>query len=62
MRQYVITDAEMQSLIDQLELHAMRKINVMSRHDPDSQLIQEIHRAFHFVAVRWTQSMGFTKP
>ena len=59
MKVYVVTDQEMKSLIDQLELHAMREANV-THADVSSLQVQEMHRAFHFVAVRWAQAMGYT--
>lgn len=73
-RQYVITEEEMQSLIDSLELHRLRQDNVCNptRHLDDAwrnlsdkekanigAAVDSLHRGFHFVAVRWAQSMGF---
>lgn len=58
MRVYMLTDEDMQSLIDQLELEAMRKANVIG--DSFKKIeVQDLHRSFHFVAVRWTQAHGY---
>lgn len=58
--QYVITAEEMQSLIEQLELSKLRQ---MSEHAPSSTIhkqdIDDVHRAFHYYVVRWTQAMGY---
>lgn len=59
-RQYVITEEEMQSLIERLELAKLREMN---NHAPQSvihrQEIDDLHRLFHYVTVRWAQDMGF---
>jgi hypothetical protein len=71
--QYVITEAEMNSLMDQLKLENMLDKNLMigghspedrkSRYDsltPEEQnRLNGVHRAFHYVCVRWAQEMGF---
>lgn len=57
--QYVITEEEMQSLIDHLELSKMRDQNIW-RSDPSKPATaDDMHRAFHFVVVRWAQAVGF---
>lgn len=73
-RQYVITEAEYQSLLDKLELANLRASNTCDpyRHldeawrdltDKEKQAamaaIDSIHRGFHYVVVRWAQEMGF---
>lgn len=72
-RVYVITEPEMQALIDQLELKSMVDKNMLiggfSEEDrqqryetlsPDEKnRLSGVHRAFHFVCVRWAQEMGF---
>lgn len=59
-RQYVITEEEMMSLIEQLELSKLRQ---MDSHAPQSAIhkqdIDDIHRKFHLYVVRWAQNMGF---
>ena len=59
-RQYVITEAEMLSLIESLEL---AKLRTMNGHAPKAAIhkfdIDDIHRTFHHVTVRWAQDMGF---
>lgn len=73
-RQYVITEEEMNTLLDSLELHRLREDNVCNptRHLDDAwrdlsdkekkniePAIDSLHRGFHMVAVRWAQSVGF---
>lgn len=60
-KQYVVTEEEMNSLLDQLKLQAMQETNSIMRDDlkkPPS--MHEVHRAFHFIVVRWAQAVGFT--
>ncbi len=67
-RQYVITEAEMQGLMDQLELKSMVDANHLigggqERYEaltPDEKnRLNGVHGAFHYVCVRWAQEMGF---
>lgn len=65
-RVYMITEAEMQGLLDQLELKAMSDKNVLVHPDQWAKLtpdemnrLSSVHRAFHYVCVRWAQEMGF---
>ena len=59
-RVYMITEEEMLSLLESLELEALRKANLLgTKHDLLGQPIGDLHRAFHYVAVRWAQSIGF---
>lgn len=73
---YVITESEMQGLIDQLELKSMVDKNyiiggydVADRNKRFENLSSDeknrlscVHRAFHMVCVRWAQEMGFNTP
>ncbi len=58
--QYVVTEEELLSLIESLELNKLRE---MDRHALNSSIhkqdIGDLHRAFHYVTVRWVQSIGF---
>lgn len=60
---YIVTEEEFHSLIDQLKLESFNEHNIM-RTNPDDiagpQRVRDIHRAFHYVAVRWVQTMGCT--
>lgn len=56
--QYVVTREEFLSLIDQLKLETMNKENVLRIDYIKSPTPEDIHRSFHFVVVRWIQSMG----
>lgn len=59
-RQYVITEEEMMSLIEQLELAKLRQ---EANHAPQAIIhktdYEDMHRTFHFYVVRWAQKMGF---
>ena len=59
-RQYVVTEEEMTSLIESLELTKLRQND---SHAPKSPLhkddIDAVHRTFHHRVVRWAQSIGF---
>lgn len=59
-RQYVVTEEEMLSLIESIELGKMRQMN---EHAPQATIhkqdIDDIHRQFHYIVVRWVQAMGF---
>lgn len=60
-RQYVITEEEMNSLIDQLKLKAMQDSGHFRGDDPDKPPnLHDVHRAFHYVVVRWAQAVGFS--
>jgi hypothetical protein len=65
-RVYMITEAEMNSLMDQLKLQSMSDQNILIHPDRYEKLSAEemnrlnnVHRAFHMVCVRWAQEMGF---
>lgn len=66
-KQYVVTDVEMQALINSLELAALRAANHGPRMEPEGQtpkqihaaLTDSLHRSFHMVVVRWTQDIGY---
>jgi hypothetical protein len=59
-RVYQITEEEMMSLIETLELVKLREF---SSHAPNAtvhrQDIDDLHRTFHLHVVRWAQAMGF---
>lgn len=57
-KQYVVTEEEFLSLIDQLKLQSMQANNVMRADYDKPPTADDIHRAFHYVAVRWVQAMG----
>ena len=57
--QYVVSEAEMQSLFDQLRLESMRTEGYF-RGEPDRPItLNDMHRSFHMVTVRWAQAMGY---
>lgn len=69
----MITEPEMQGLLDQLELKEMVDKNYLiggfdsddrtKRYEalsPDEKnRLSGVHRAFHMICVRWAQEMGF---
>lgn len=57
-KQYVVTEEEFLSLIDQLKLQSMQSANVLRADHDKPPTADDIHRAFHYVAVRWVQAMG----
>ena len=59
-RQYVITEEEMRSLLNRLELKAMQGDNLLREDLSKPPTMADVHRAFHYVAVRWMQSVGFS--
>ncbi len=56
MRAIIIIDDQARALLEQLELRALRDKN----HGPreDSEIVSQVHRAFHYVVTRWLQEMG----
>lgn len=56
---YVVTEEEFMSLIESLELIRLRENNVLSKNPDEVPTKEEMHRAFHYVVVRWVQAMGF---
>lgn len=72
-RVYIITEPEMQGLLDQLQLtsivdtnHLLGGSSVEERQQRYENLTPEeqnrlkgVHRAFHMICVRWAQEMGF---
>lgn len=63
MRQYVVTEAELLALIDSLASQKMIQQNVMRegwKDDPNGKRPEDLHRAFHYVVVRWVQDIGFS--
>jgi hypothetical protein len=72
-RVYMITEPEMQGLLDQLELTSMldknhliggsdvadRKARYESLTPDEKNRLSSVHRAFHMICCRWAQEMGF---
>lgn len=55
MRVIQITDADAQKLLDDLSLAEFR---IKSEVDP--RLVDDIHRRFNYIVVRWLQNHGAT--
>lgn len=55
---FIVTEEEFLSLIDQLKLQTMIADNVMREDYTKPPTVSDIHRSFHYVAVRWVQAMG----
>ena len=72
-RVYMITEPEMQGLLDQLEMKSMvdmnhligghgveeRQAHYESLAPDEKNRLSTVHRAFHMICVRWAQEMGF---
>lgn len=72
-RVYLITEPEMQGLLDQLQMQAMMDKNHLiggydvsertaryeSLSSDEKNRLSVVHRAFHHICVRWAQEMGF---
>ena len=72
-RIYVITEPEMQALLDQLEMTSMvdknqliggcstddRRRQYEALSPEEKNRLNDVHRAFHYIVVRWAQEMGF---
>jgi hypothetical protein len=59
MKVYLVTELELKTLLERLELAKLRQMNF---HAPTSTIhkseIDDLHRIFHYVAVQWTQEVG----
>lgn len=55
---YLITETQMKSLPERLELTALRKNNILTRSNVDRQEDDDLYRAFVFVIHRWISEMG----
>lgn len=72
-RVYMITEPEMQALLDQLQMQSMTDKNLLigginagerqQRYEAlsadEQNRLSAVHRAFHHICVRWAQEMGF---
>lgn len=72
-RVYMITEPEMQGLLDQLHLNEMVDKNyIIGGYDTDDRRkryeamtpeeqnrLSGVHRSFHMICTRWAQEMGF---
>lgn len=61
MRAIIINDVDARALLAKLELTKLRGDGHIMREDFDRPpTIEEIHRVFHYVVVRWLQDQGAT--
>lgn len=58
MRAIIIDDKDARALLDKLELKALRADNIMRADHAKPPTVEEIHRAFVYVVVRWLQEQG----
>ena len=59
-RVYLVSEEEMTSLIEGLELAKLRQLDAHAPHAPIHKAdIDDIHRTFHLRVVRWAQAVGF---
>ncbi len=58
MRAIIIQDTDARALLDKLRLQSMQSENVM-RFDPNQPArVEDVHRAFHYIVVKWFQEQG----
>lgn len=60
MKAIIVSETELNALLDRLELVSLRKATHWPGQKPDSQEITEAHRAFHYEVTRWIQEVGGT--
>ncbi len=61
-RVYLITEEEMNALLDSLKLKALEDHNYLRHNDltpEEKNRLSGVHGAFHMVCVRWAQAVGF---
>ena len=67
MRVIIISDSDARALLEQLELEKLRDRNIfVARAAQQSKMseserktvIDEMHRAFHYIVTRWLQEQG----
>lgn len=57
MKAIITQEEDCCALLDQLELAKLRQSNTLKK-ETDPVSIDEMHRTFHFVVVRWLQAHG----
>jgi CBS-domain-containing membrane protein len=61
-RQYVITEQEIQALLNSLELSSLRRQNEhVTNASIHKQDIDDVWRMFHLRVCRWANDVGFTE-
>jgi hypothetical protein len=64
MKVIMVTETEMRSLVERLELKLMQakagNSNTLWKTTPEA--MAEAHRSFHYEVVRWVQEMGSSYP
>lgn len=61
MKAIIIQDTDARALLNSLELTALNDANFLRRADENltrKEMVNQIHRAFHFVVTRWLQEQG----
>lgn len=58
MRAIIIDNKDARSLLASLELTAMHKDNILRADPTKPATVDDVHRAFHYVVVRWLQEQG----
>ena len=56
MKAIIISNTDACALLDQLELVALRRDNIIRDDRPAT--VDQMHRAFHYVVTRWLQAQG----
>lgn len=57
MKVFLITEADLQKLVDDNEFEKYRTIEDKSKFDDNESLIRKIHRRFHYNIVNWSQEI-----
>lgn len=62
MKVIIIEDKDARALVKELEFQYMKEVGVLLHFNQDDvatkQTVADIHRAFHYVVVRWLQDQG----
>lgn len=57
-KQFVLTEAELNQLVDGLELTKLREAAKQTGSVVRNQDIDDLHRVFHYHVVRWVQEVA----
>lgn len=58
MKAYIVSERQMQSLLDRLEIAHMRANNLLTQHDPVMIENNDVFHACNFVVQSWIHEVG----
>jgi hypothetical protein len=58
MKAIIITDVDARALLDKLELKKLQTERLISGDPTRAAMVDDAHRAFHYVVCRWLQEQG----